>query len=169
MDNDAANTLVQHQIPALHRFLRFALVGGSGVVVNFAVVWICESLIFNGLPLLQLPLIGSFEATAFFSLLAGIVVSILSNFIINDAWTWADRSKTTPWLSRCRDFYITNGLAAGLQFAVAWALFKTGVFEISVVGLNIAPWSTRLASLAAIIIATPLNFVVNNVWTFRER
>ncbi len=169
MESKTADTLATRELPALQRFFRFALVGGSGVVVNFGVVWTCESVLLKGLPLLQLPFFGTFEATAFFSLLAGILVSIFTNFVINDSWTWADRSKAAAWPTRCRDFYITNVLAAGLQFAVAWALFKTGVFEITVLGVHLHPWSTRLASLAAILIATPLNFVVNNVWTFRQR
>jgi putative flippase GtrA len=169
MKTEAASVTTPPAVHPLRRFFKFAAVGGSGVFVNFGVVWFCEAWLLATLPTVDFPIIGPLQTSAFFSLLAGILVSIFSNFVINDAWTWADRTKAHSWLTRCRDFYITNGIAAGLQFAVAWALFRTGAFDVVVMSVDLGPWSTRLASLAAILIATPLNFVVNNVWTVRER
>lgn len=151
------------------RFLRFAAVGGSGVFVNFGVVWLAELALRATLQPVELPLLGTVDAVSLFALVAGILVSIFTNFLINDAWTWGDRSKTASWLARCRAFYVTNGLAAGLQLAVAWALVNFAVFHIVLFGFDLTAWSVRLASLSAIAIATPLNYVVNNVWTFRDR
>jgi dolichol-phosphate mannosyltransferase len=168
-DPDSATPLLKPSAAVKWRFLRFAAVGGSGVVVNFAVVWLAEMALRASLDPVEFPLLGTVDAVSLFALIAGILVSIFTNFLINDAWTWGDRSKTSAWLARCRDFYVTNGLAAGLQLAVAWTLVNFAVFHIVVFGLDLTSWSVRLASLSAIAIATPLNYVVNNVWTFRDR
>lgn len=151
------------------RFVRFAVTGASGVFVNLAVVWSVEAAL--------LPAAGVREAGPFAhehlvqltALVAGIVVSIFTNFLINDRWTWGDVAKRAAWGERCRDFYLANGIAAGLQLALAWSFLRLGVFEIAPAGVDLTPWATRLASLAAILVATPLNFAVNHLWTFRAR
>lgn len=137
--------------------------------VNFGVVWLVELALRDALQPVTLAPLGTVDVVSLLALVAGILVSIFTNFLINDAWTWGDRSKTSSWLARCRTFYVTNGLAAGLQLAVAWALVTFAVFHSVVFGFDLTPWSVRLASLSAIAIATPLNYVVNNVWTFRDR
>ena len=70
------------------RFLRFGLVGASGVVVNMAaLIFLTEKLKINYAV----------------SSLAAIELSILSNFALNNAWTWADR-RTKPFrMNRTRD------------------------------------------------------------------
>lgn len=168
-DTEPAAPLLQASPAVKWRFLRFAAVGGSGVFVNFGVVWLTEVALRASLNPVEFPLLGTVDAVSLLALIAGILVSIFTNFLINDSWTWGDRAKTSPWLARCRDFYVTNGLAAGLQLAVAWALVNFAVFHFTLFGFDLTSWSVRLASLSAIAIATPLNYVVNNVWTFRER
>jgi dolichol-phosphate mannosyltransferase len=131
------------------RLLSFALVGASGVVVNIAGVW-------AALQLLQhttLP-VNTREAAAS---VAGILISVLSNFLLNDVWTWGDREKRGGWLARLGRYCATSTAAGLVQFSIAVAL-SIGA------GLDI-----YLAQLCGIVLGTGINYVVNNRWTFRER
>lgn len=171
----ALRRLAHRLPPEQRRFVKFALVGGSGVVVNVGVVWLLQ-LLFDGmlperidLGPLGTPTGAKLEEAA--ALVGGILVSIFTNFIINDRWTWGDRDKTASggWLTRCLRFYLTNGIAASLQFGAALLTVRFWPFASAPFGWD--PGSVRVicASLVGIAVATPLNYVVNNIWTFRDR
>jgi len=143
------------------RIVKFALVGGSGVVVNQVVVWLVGSAMLGTLT-------GGTARSA--ALAAGILVSIFTNYVINDAWTWGDRLKGGPgdWLRRCGVFYVTNGVGAAIQWMVAATAARFLVFQGSVLGVDGALVGLQLASLIGIAVATPLNYVANHKLTFRD-
>jgi len=136
--------------PERQRFLRFAVVGASGVIVNLGVM-----------ALVRMALTGlQADAREFISSAAGILVSIFTNFILNDVWTWGDRLKGT----RRRDFalrlfayYVGAGIAAGLQFGTFALLY--GAFAMN-------PF---LAQLAGIALGMVVNYVINNRVVFRDK
>jgi putative flippase GtrA len=102
------------------------------------------------------------------ALVAGIVVSIFTNFLFNDGWTWADQRGRDPWLVRCRKFYLTSAGAALLQWAMSllvhhFYLPTEGFWFLSADGLRL-----KVAACVAILIAMPVNFLVNHFWTFRR-
>lgn len=141
------------------RFVKFALVGGSGVFVNLGVV-----------ALVGIVTVAEGPAIDRLAIFAGIFVSIFTNFLINDSWTWGDREKrgARHWLQRCAFFYVTNGLAAGLQFVVSLSVLPWLAFGSAPLGLDPSSLRAPLASLVGIAVATPLNYVVNNLLTFRD-
>jgi len=158
--------------PERRRFIKFIIVGGSGVFVNLGVVALCERFLFTGLGERTIGPLGEVNLTVLLALVAGILVSIFTNFLINDNWTWRDRAKEDGirgWIFRCLEYYVTNGVAGGLQFATAWAVWATGVFNFSILSVDLSQFEATLASLVGIVVATPLNYVINNVWTFRDR
>jgi len=57
------------------RFLKFCIVGGSGVIVNMGLLWLLTEIV--GLYYL-------------ISSAISIETSIVTNFILNDYWTWKD-------------------------------------------------------------------------------
>ena len=64
----------------------------------------------------------------------------------------------------------TTGVAAVLQFGVATASFALGLSELRpVLGVDGATLGTGIASFIGIVIATPLNYIINNLWTFRDQ
>lgn len=131
------------------RFIKFCVVGASGVPVNLAFTWLGNRLLSGVLP--------SHTAVALASLL-GIAVSIASNFLLNDLWTWGDRRQPGAARGgRLLRFYLVSSLAAGVQFGVAMALAL-------LLGLHYL-----LAQLAGIALAMLLNYVANHWWTFRAR
>jgi dolichol-phosphate mannosyltransferase len=136
--------------PERQRFLRFAVVGASGVVVNFAFMALGLWL-FAGLEA------GTREALA--SAL-GIAVSVFSNFLLNDAWTWGDRGKgprKRDWLLRLSAYSVGAGIGATAQFGTFLAL--RGAFDLHV----------YLSQGAGILVGTALNYVINNRLVFKDK
>src|SRR5690554_4740976 len=97
-------------VARVKRLIKFGLVGVSGVFVNLVVF----ELLFR---------LASFP----FSLAnaGGIALSVFTNFLLNDAWTWGDRKKGArrrDWLRRVSKYYISAAAAAGVQLTIAWAV-----------------------------------------------
>ena len=128
--------------------MKFCFVGASGVPVNLLFTWVGYSFLFATAEMAW--------RTALASLL-GILVSIFTNFVLNDLWTWADRDKVTLGIgSRLARFYLVSAVAAVVQFAAAMSL-------VEALGLHYL-----IAQLSGIAVAMVLNYVANNFWTFRE-
>jgi putative flippase GtrA len=145
------------------RLVRFGVVGASGVVVNLGVAKLVMSSFAEPF--------AKGTTAAYLSLAAGIVVSIFSNFVINDAWTWGDRDKAAglaPWLRRCGRFYVTSAAAATLQGILATAIYRGWHPIEGFVWMSPEDWRLTLSGCVAIVIAMPLNFIANHFWTFRR-
>ncbi|MGH1363521.1 MAG: GtrA family protein [Calditrichia bacterium] len=122
------------------RFAKFAAVGGSGVVVNMLVIYLFTEF-------------GQFHYTV--SSLFAIELSILFNFTLNNAWTWADR-KETPLFERLRNYHIAAGLTA---FIGNWGML---ILLSEFFGLNYL-----VSNLFGIATGALLNYYLNDMWTFR--
>ncbi|MCB9786955.1 MAG: GtrA family protein [Deltaproteobacteria bacterium] len=136
--------------PGQRRFIKFCVVGSSGVVVNLVVMWLTAH-----------ALAGTMEATLVdvAASAVGILVSVFTNFVINDVWTWGDRQKgrrRRDFLGRVARYYIASGLAIAIQFGTAQTL-------VFVVGFD-----KYLAQVLGILLGTAFNYVANNRWTFRH-
>lgn len=127
---------------ALRRFLKFCLVGGSGVLVNMGLLWLLTE-----------------QAGLFYLASSAVAVecAIVNNFIWNDVWTFRDR-RATGWqarLGRLGRFNVVSLAGLGINVLVLW-LFTDhlGVYYL-------------LSNLAGIVVATMWNFLVNARWTWR--
>ncbi|HIK44480.1 MAG TPA: glycosyltransferase [Leptolyngbyaceae cyanobacterium M65_K2018_010] len=129
-----------HRHFPLQRFIRFGVVGLSGVLVDMAVLYLLHSSL--GLPLTRSKLIAAETA-------------ILNNFIWNDAWTFADISLgQRGWPARLRRLLKFNGIClAGLVLNV---LILNLIYNW-VLGQR---WP-YLANLVAIALVTLWNFWLN--------
>jgi len=143
--------MIWNKIPAdKQRFVRFAVVGASGVIVNFA---------FLALGLWAFSGLGEGAREAAASAL-GIGVSIITNFFLNDVWTWGDRKKGArkrDYAMRFSTYSVGAGIAAALQFGVA-AFFR------SIFGAHV-----YLAQAAGIAVGTVVNYVINNRVVFKDK
>ncbi len=120
------------------QLLRFAVVGGSGFVVNLAVFAAAHGLL------------GAGHAAA--AVLAW-VVAVSNNFVLNRAWTFRARAGRAAFQGTR---FVAVSLAA---FAVQLALL-----ELLVAGGTPALG----AQAVAIGLATPINFAGNKLWSFRR-
>lgn len=145
------------------RLVKFGLVGVTGVFVNLAVFEM----------LYRMASIQFSVANAL-----GIVVSIFTNFLLNDMWTWGDRVKGArrrDWVGRLTRYYVSASVAAGVQLLVASAavalVFEDLVVDIPAVvpveatSLDIGP---TLAVLTGIVVGMGINFLASHLWAFRD-
>ncbi len=126
----------------LWRFVKFCIVGLSGVVVNMGILWLLTR--FAGLQY-------------YISSLFAIEASIVSNFAFNDYFTFADRrtGKTKSYISRLLRFNVTCAAGAGIQYGLL-------VLFTSVIGVYYL-----LSNLIGIAVATLWNYFVNFSWTWK--
>jgi putative flippase GtrA len=89
--------------------------------------------------------------------LAGFAVSVLTNFALNDSWTWGDRRSggRSGLLGRLGKYYLVCSLAGIVQLGVAWTCHVGGGIE------------EHLSVIFGIGFATAINFVANHFWTCR--
>jgi len=126
----------------LIRFVKFCLVGGSGVIVNMGLLWLLTE--FGGLYYLL-------------SSAVSIETSIISNFTLNDFFTFSDRRPAglKSFLKRLLKFNLVSLAGLGINMAVLW-------FLTSAVGLYYL-----ISNLFGIAAATLWNYLVNMLWTWR--
>ncbi|MDX9720369.1 MAG: GtrA family protein [Myxococcota bacterium] len=148
-----SNVLVQVidrlRSPEMMRFVKFAIVGGSGVVVNMGVLWFAKNFLFHNMTLSS--------AIGWAGFLA-IAVSIVTNFLLNDAWTWGDRRQLglTAFTTRFGKYVMVASIAGVVQWLVLQGLVQLGLHYL-------------LSNMVGIGAGICLNFFLNNWWTFRAR
>ena len=141
-----AATPIRHRVRAgllvgdnWRQLLRFAVVGGSGFVVNLVV--------FTGL-------VHALGVDYRLANVAAYLVAVTNNFAWNRRWTFR---------------HDAAGGHAGFQavrfFAVSLAaqLVSLGILEALVVGAHAPKLAAQAVAVAA---ATPLNFLGNKLWSF---
>jgi len=131
----------------LVRWCKFNLVGGMGIVVQFAALFLLKSALhFNYL-----------AATAI-----AVEAAVVHNFVWHEQFTWADRMKADPpqtlWrrsLARFVRFHLANG---AVSIAGNLALMKV------MVGMGHVNY--LLANAIAISLCSVANFLVSEEWVF---
>jgi dolichol-phosphate mannosyltransferase len=89
--------------------------------------------------------------------LIAIEASIVSNFLLNNYWTFKYRVKKLPMYRRLINFHIAAGVS-GIFFYYLFFLFLTTVLEINDV----------LSILVATATGTISNYTINSLWTWRK-
>lgn len=154
----------------LRQLVKFGIVGGSGVAVNLVVVIACNKIgpdahgIAVDLPWSRFN-IRNYHLYATLAFAAANVW----NFQLNRSWTFRT-SKHATWVSEYWPFLVTGLVGLVVNLAVlttllhpgSWFALPTNVFDDST-GLR-----TRLywGQLIAVVLVTPVSFLVNKYWTF---
>jgi dolichol-phosphate mannosyltransferase len=126
----------------LAMFIKFITVGISGAGVNEGIYWL-------------LTRFGGLAAFDYLAVMISIEVSIITNFVLNDIFTFARRRAGTSFLGRLLKFNLICLTGACIQ----WGLFMlfTRVFEIY----------DLLSLLIAIVVAFLWNYFINRNWTWK--
>lgn len=158
--------------PGMRQLLKFCLVGGSGVLVNLLAFVLLSKLAPAAPTEVLLPLRPTRYNVRWLHLisLGAFVVANLWNFEINRLWTFGSNGS----VSRVRfGHFFTVGLAAQfVGFFILTAL--TNPKSPIQLPVSIFDGSSGLrtrhywAQLIMIICTTPLSFILNKLWTFRE-
>jgi dolichol-phosphate mannosyltransferase len=123
------------------RFVRFGVVGLSGVVVNHGLLMLLH---------------GSLGAPLLLSSIVAIEISILTNFLLNHTWTWR-MSLRVPGLFRRMAQYHAAAVMAAFAGNVIVLMAAVELFGVDY----------RIANLAGIAVGMLINFTAGEVWIFR--
>ncbi|HEX6710726.1 MAG TPA: glycosyltransferase [Rubrobacter sp.] len=132
-------------VPSAGRFWKFALVGASGVLVNMATLIVLAEI---------------FHAHKVIAWMFAVGISILSNFLLNNAFTWRDirHSSRIHFLLRGALAYPVAVMGIGANFAVWYPLVKYVSDDF--------PYYA-LFNLLGIVAGTSVNFILSSRLVFR--
>jgi dolichol-phosphate mannosyltransferase len=128
----------------LMRFVKFCLVGLSGVGVNLGLLWL---------------LTERFGLYYLLSAAISIETSIVSNYLLNEFITFRDRRTggVGRVFARLASFNTVSLVGVALNLGILWLLTTAlGLYYL-------------VSNLFGIAVATTWNYLVNNKWTWRRR
>ncbi|HHX43364.1 MAG TPA: GtrA family protein [Chloroflexi bacterium] len=128
----------------LGRFLRFAVVGTIGAVVDFSVL---------NMGILLFGLEKWLANTVSFT------VAVCSNFTWNRFWTYPESRSEPPW-RQLGQFFLVNLVGYGINQAVFLSLDRR-VFA------TWGAWGYNVSKAIAIGVVLFWNFGINRIWTYR--
>jgi dolichol-phosphate mannosyltransferase len=126
---------------SLRRFVRFGVVGASGVLVNQGILMLLH---------------GTLGAPLLFSSVIAIEVSIITNFLLNHVWTWRLSLRVSGLWRRCLQYH-----AAAVMAAFA------GNVIVLMAAVELFGVDYRIANLLGIGVGTVINFTAGELWIFR--
>ena len=133
--------LVGHIVPL--RFLSFVLVGGSGMVVNFAVLWLLSQI---------------FRLEFELSLAGSTIVAMVSNYVLNNLLTYRDlRLKGWAFLRGFLSFFVVCAAGAVANVGAGKLLYEEG-FAWWIAGGIVGP-----------LVSAVWNYAVSGVFTWRRQ
>jgi putative flippase GtrA len=119
------------------QLLKFALVGGSGYVINLGVFTLMGN---------DLGVAHQVAAVAAFT------VAVVNNFLWNRYWTFGSRGASAGF--QAPRFFAVSVASLGLNLAVLELIWHGG---------GVTPITAQAIAVA---VATPFNFLGNKLWTF---
>ena len=136
-----ADKLFGHIVPV--RFILFALIGGLGLFVHLAVLWLCLNLV---------PLTFALSQTV------ATGVAIISNFTLNNLLTYRDR-RLTGWK-------FAGGLFSFATICSFGAAANVGIATLLFVQEHVLWWVAGIAGAAMSVV---WNYAVTSILTWRPR
>ncbi|WP_413540779.1 GtrA family protein [Corynebacterium fournieri] len=159
----------------LRQFIKFGIVGGSGVLVNFVVFYLANKALENGLHLHANDVVSQLGSTRWnvrwyhvMSTLAFLLANTW-NYQLNRSWTFRG-VHARSWLRGFFPFLATGALAFVVSLTCMTLLMNPttpiglpdSVFDDSSGLRTKSYWAQAISTF----IAMPVNFIINKFWTF---
>ena len=138
--NNLLNRIISEKMRVME-FIKFAVVGTSGVFVNMGVLYLLTRHVSMNIE---------------FASPIAIETSILTNFLVNNYWTFRRRSTRVTFLGRIFRYHLVTGLAGIVNYLILILLVRA--FHMH----------DLLANLIGIAIGTVINFSLNSSWTWKK-
>ncbi|MDR2980385.1 MAG: GtrA family protein [Bacteroidales bacterium] len=122
----------------ISKFIKFCVVGGSGVIVDFGVTYLCKEIA---------------KLNKYLSNSIGFIVAATSNFILNRIWTF--NSQSPDILKQYGLFFLYSFIGLGLNNGIIYLLHDKGKINF------------YLSKLIAIGGVTFWNFFMNYFFNFQ--
>ena len=121
----------------LLKFIKFGIVGFSGVIVDFSITFVCKEYL----------RIQKYIANGI-----GFTIAAATNYFLNRIWTF--ESTNPNILMEFSRFFIIALIGLGINTAIVWAM--TGKMRVNF----------YLSKVVATIVVTAWNFLINAYYTF---
>lgn len=132
-------TLIEKVLDLWKFFWKFGLVGFSGIFVN-------EGFLALFSKVLEIPVA--------YSSIGAIELSIISNFLLNNFWTWRERTEQPFWKKFLKYHTVTWASSGLVNWGILQYLHGQGMEEL-------------IANLIGIAFGTAFNFILSHYWTFK--
>jgi len=134
--------LIKYGIQRYNLFLKFCIVGLIGTIINEGILYILTS---------------KLNLVYFYSGAIAIETSIITNFLINNYWTWKSRETNQSFFKKLLKYNMVSIIALIINLGVLISF--TEILKINYL----------ISNLIGIILATGINFSINNKWTFKKK
>lgn len=126
------------------RFIKFGIVGTSGIAVNNGMLWLLKE---------QVGLLLSIAS------IFAIGTAVFTNFLLNNYWTWNESKQTRKhsFFHRLWRYYLAASLGALINYVTLLSL--TNYFDIYYL----------IANLAGIFLGMVSNFMLGEFWVFKSK
>ncbi len=124
-------------IELLFKFIKFGVVGASGVVVDFGFTYLCKE---------------KLKIQKFVSNAIGFTIAATSNYVLNRIWTF--ESENPEVAQEFTNFFVVSAIGLGINSLVLWML--SSKFQLNF----------YFSKLIAIIVTMFWNFMANYLYTF---
>jgi len=139
---------IRIRFKSIERMIKFALVGGSGIVVNLGM--------FSSIKYLFSIYHASSDTTLLLSSLCGDEISIIYNFILNHKWTFKDTANDDHIIIKLLKFHAITIISVMINNSILFILYKMlGIPDI-------------LAKFIGILVAFVWNYFFNARWTWGD-
>lgn len=122
----------------IYKFLKFCVVGFSGVFIDFGITFLCKEKV---------------RLNKYLSNTAGFVTAATSNYILNRIWTF--QSSNEQVATEYGTFMLVSVIGLGINSLVLYLLNEK------------MRWNFYVSKIFAIGVTTIWNFLANMVFTFR--
>lgn len=135
------------------RLIQFGIVGLSGVFVNLGMLWLFAD---------------HFGLHDLIASAIAIEISIISNFLLNNAWTFRDRNAAarTGFLARMGRFNLVSLVGLAIQLTTYYAVSRALVASLELADIGLLKYPSQLAGIA---LAMGWNFLSNFYWTWAQK
>ena len=131
---------------AAWRFVKFGLVGASGIPVNLIVLYLGQEWLLHGISTPSVRLNAS--------LALAIFCATINNFIWNRVWTFRHERDASHMAMQGARFFAVSLLAAAAGFVLLETFVRLGIPKIP-------------AEMLAVALVVPISFLGNKHWSFR--
>jgi putative flippase GtrA len=133
------------------RWLKFNFVGGIGIAVQFAVLFLLK---------------GVLHFQYLVSTVVAVEAAVVHNFVWHEQFTWADRVRSRKKLD-CMSTPLRYSLLRFLRFQLAnGAVSLIGNLALMKVMVGLGHMNYLVANAIAIVLCSVVNFLISDEWVF---
>jgi dolichol-phosphate mannosyltransferase len=118
------------------------MVGGSGILVNTGILYLLTGYVLGA---------GLYMVAA----VIGLEAAIISNFVLNERWTFRDLTESAGVLERMLKFHVSRVAGSIMSLAILYLFTELGIFYL-------------FSNLVGIFAGTLVNYLTSRLWVWRK-